>query len=221
MGFIAMITYSLKGKKFRKIIDRLRKLFSEINHKRNGNYLFRPIYILIIIFNLYLIFVAVILTTFFHLRNQAISLKFIPVFIAEFYLQIMHFATDFYLLYFTSYLVILQKLFVNQLRDYNIKSNILSEKELNEIKLKLDSIQSLIDRLSKLLSPLLLFLCGNMFYDLVTCSYFTMESIKHSLYFKKEFMAPNIGLFGNALRLIFICFIAECLVIQVCFELLN
>jgi len=110
---------------------------------------------------------------------------------------------------------------VNQLRVYKTDNVVLSEKELSEIKSKLDTIESLIDRLSELLSPMLLFLYGAMFYDLVTCLYFTLRSIELSAYFGKKFIAANLGLFGNVIRLIYICFFAERLVNQVYFEELN
>jgi hypothetical protein len=54
---------------------------------------------------------------------------------------------------------------------------ILTEKLLAEIKFILDSIQSLTQRISNSLSPILFFICGAIFYDLVTCFYFTIKSI--------------------------------------------
>jgi CII-binding regulator of phage lambda lysogenization HflD len=139
----------------------------------------------------------------------------IYVFIAELHLGIIHKSTDFYVLYFTSYLVILQKLFESELKEYNSQRIIFTEKLLAEIKFKLDSIQSLIERISNLLSPMLLFICGAIFYDLVSCLYFTITSIGTSAFLKSEYLTANIGLFLNLLRLICICFFAERLVFQV------
>jgi hypothetical protein len=139
----------------------------------------------------------------------------IYLFIVEFHSGIIHDSTDFYVLYFTSYLVILQKLFESELKEYNSQRIILTEKLLAEIKFKLDSIQSLIERISNLLSPMLLFICGAIFYDLVSCLYFTIKSIEISAFFKSGYLSPNIALFLNLLRLMCICFFAERLVFQV------
>jgi hypothetical protein len=142
-------------------------------------------------------------------------LKTIYLFITELHLEVIHYSTDFYVLYFASYSVILQKLFKSELKEYNNQRIILNEILLAEIKSKLHSIQSLIESLSKVLSPILLLICGAIFYDLVTCFYFTIKSIELSTFLKGIHSAPNIALFGNILRLVCICFFAERLVFQV------
>jgi hypothetical protein len=101
-------------------------------------------------------------------------------------LELIRFSTDFYVICFTSYLVILQKLFKSELKEYKNQKNILTEKLLVKIKFKLDSIQSLIERISKLLSPILLFICETIFYDLMTCLCFTIDSINLWAYFKAQ-----------------------------------
>jgi hypothetical protein len=117
--FLSMITFSLRGKMFRKLIEDLRKLFSKLHNRANGRQLFEPIvYLSIIIFFFYFIFVSIVLSVLFH-SNISFSLKTIYLFIAEFHLELIHFSTDFYVLYFISYLVILQKLFITQLKEYN------------------------------------------------------------------------------------------------------
>jgi hypothetical protein len=155
------------------------------------------------------------MSVFFHSDEKVFSFKTIYLFIAELHLEVNHFSTDFYVLYFASYLVILQKLFESELKEYNSQRIIFTEKLLAEIKFKLDSIQSLIERISNLLSPMLLFICGSIFYDLVSCLYFTITSIETSAFLKSEYLTQNIGLFLNLLRLICICFFAERLVFQV------
>jgi hypothetical protein len=210
-----MITFSLRGKMFRKLIEDLRKLFSKLHNKANGKKSFKAIYILIIIFYSYVILLSIFLSIFFHSAEKVLSLKTIYLFIAELHLEVIHKSTDFYVLYFASYLVILQKLFKSELKEYNNQRIILNEILLAEIKFKLHSIQSLIESLSKVLSPILLFICGVIFYDLVTCLYFTIGSIELSTFLKGIHLAPNIGLFGNILQLICICFFAERLVFQV------
>jgi hypothetical protein len=152
---------------------------------------------------------------FFHSGERVLSLKMIYLFIAELHLAVIRFSTGFYVLYFTSYLAILQKLFESELKEYNSQRIIFTEKLLAEIKFKLDSIQSLIEKISNLLSPMLLFTCGAIFYDLVTCLYFTIKSIEVSAFFKSGYSTPNFGIFFNILRLICICLFAERLVFQV------
>jgi hypothetical protein len=210
-----MIAFSLRGKMFRELVEDLRKLLFKLHKKANNRKLFKSIYISIMIFYSSMIFVAILLSVFFHSEGRVLSFKSFYLFIAEFDLQVNHFSTDFYVLYFTSYLVIVQKLFKSELKEYNNQRISLNEKSLAEFKTKLYSIQSLIERISNLLSPVLLFLCGAIFYDLVTCLYFTIKSIEWSTYFMGRSLAPNMGLFGNFLRLICICFTAERLVFQV------
>jgi hypothetical protein len=160
-------------------------------------------------------FASIFFSVFFHSEEKVLSLKTIHLIIIESHLEVIHFSTDFYVLYFASYLVILQKLFITELKEYNKRRIIFTEKFLAEIKFKLYSIQSLIERISDLLSPILLFICGVIFYDLVTCLYFTIKAFEYSTYFKSGFLTPNIGLFAILLRLICICFVAERLVFQV------
>jgi hypothetical protein len=210
-----MITFSLRGKMFRELVEDLRKLFSNLYKRTKMREFFIPIYISIVIFYSSLVFFSIVITVFFHSEGRVFSLKPIYLFIPELNLQVIHFSTDFYVLYFTSYLVILQKLFESELKKYNSQRIIFTEKLLAEIKFKLDSIQSLIERISNLLSPMLLFICGAIFYDLVSCLYFTIKSIEASAFFKSWSLTPNIGIFYNLLRLICICFFAERLVFQV------
>jgi hypothetical protein len=212
-----MITFSLRGKMFRKLIEDLRKLFSKVQNRANGNQLFKAIYISIVIFYSNIMLISIVFSIFFHSELKFFSLKTIYLFIAELHLEVIRFSTDFYVLYFTSYLVILQKLFESELKEYNSQRIIFTEKLLAEIKFKLDSIQSLIERISNLLSPILLFNCGEIFYDLVSCLYFTIKSIEISALYE-SYLTPNIGLFFNFLRLICICFFAERLVFQVLFK---
>jgi hypothetical protein len=215
-----MITFSLRGKMFRKLIEDLRKMFLELPKSANERAFFKPIYISIIMFYFYIILGSIVLSVFFHLEEKVLSLKPIYLFIAELHLEVIHFSTDFYVLYFTSYLVILQKLFKSELKEYNNQRIIMTEKLLAEIKFKIDSIQSLIERISKLLSPILLFLCGTIFYDLVTCLYFTIKSIEWLTFLKGNYLSANIGLFAIFLRLICICVFAERLVYEVLLKIL-
>ncbi len=213
--FLSMITFSLRGKMFRKLIEDLRKLFSKLHHKSNGRQLFKAIYISIIILYSILIFFSIVLSVFFHSDEKVLSLKMIYLFMTELHSEVNHFSADFYVVYFASYLVILQKLFKSELKEFNTQRKVLTEKSLAEIKFKLHSIQSLIERISKLLSPILLFVFGVISYDLVTCLYFTIKSIELSTFLRGSYSTANIGLFVHTLRLICICVFAERLVFQV------
>ena len=53
--FLSMISFSLRGKMLRELID-LKKLFAKLYHRTNGKQLFKAIYISIIIFSSALIF---------------------------------------------------------------------------------------------------------------------------------------------------------------------
>jgi hypothetical protein len=132
--------------------------------------------------------------------------------ISETYLNALYLSTDFYVVYFTTYLVLLQKLFIKELRVYRNVS--LTVNDIKTIKSKLYSIQSLIDRISNLLSPLLLFVCGAIFNDLLTCLYFAMKTNPNSNL--NLVIASYSGLIGYSIRLIIICFSAERLLTKVC-----
>jgi hypothetical protein len=216
-----MITFSLRGKTFRESVEDLRKLFLKLNKRENKRVLFKTIYISIIVFYSILILDSIVTSVFLHSEEKVLSFKTIHLIIIELHLEVIHFSTDFYVLYFASYLVILQKLFKSELKEYKNQRIILNEKLLEEIKSKLDSIQSLIERISNLLSPILLFVCGAIFYDLVTCLYFTIKSIELSTFLKGGYSAANIGLFIHNLRLICICFFAERVVFQVLLKNFN
>jgi hypothetical protein len=103
-----MITFSLRGKMFIELMEDLRKLFLIMHKRVTEKELFRAIYISIIIF------VSIVLPLFLHSKERVLSLKSFYLFIAELHLEIINLSTDFYVLYFTSFLVILQKLFASQ-----------------------------------------------------------------------------------------------------------
>ncbi len=89
--FLSMITFSLRGKMFKKLIQDLRKLFSMLHKKANGRQLFKAIYISIIIFCSFSIFESILLSIFFYSEERVLSLKTIYLFIAELHLAIILF----------------------------------------------------------------------------------------------------------------------------------
>jgi hypothetical protein len=117
--FLSMITFSLRGKMFRELVEDLRKLFSKLQNRANGRQLFKAIYISIVIFYSYIMLHSIYFSIIFHLELKVYYLKTIYLFITELHLDVIRLSTDFYVLYFTSYLVILQKLFESELTEYN------------------------------------------------------------------------------------------------------
>ncbi len=104
---------------FRELIEDLKKIFLKLPKSTNESAFLKPIYISIIIFYFLMILDSIVLSVFFHSEERIFSLKPIYFFIAELHLEVIHFSTDFYVLYFTSYLIILQKLFKSELKEYN------------------------------------------------------------------------------------------------------
>jgi len=207
------LVYSLKGLRIRKAINDFRKLFSEINGYRNKSKLFRSLYWKILIFYIF-VFLAIIGYVLNLHRAHKNGLKTaMAVLVAEIYTEVLYVSTDFYILFFTNYLVIIQKSFIENLQSLHYKS--ITANNVLWVKSKFDAIQSLIDKISRLLSPILLFVCLSILYDSVTCLYTTIISLEKSYFFSTKYLAGNIGIFGFLLRLIIICLSAESVIIQV------
>jgi hypothetical protein len=216
-----MIIYSKRGKQFRILINDLREEFSKMNANQNESKLFRNTFISILIFYIFVIFIAITLTVFLHTEEIDISINFMSVLIAECYLGVIYYSTDMFVIYFASYIVLIQKLLFSELNLWFNKNIIITERELIEIKSKLDTIKKLIDKLSLLLCPALLFICGAIFEEMVTCFYFTIESIETSNFLNGKHMAANVGLVICVLRLMCICGYAERLASKVFYQLLG
>jgi len=213
ISILSSIIYSLKGKVFRGIIHDLRKLFIELSNRRNHIQISKP-------WNLSIIFIycviLICITTHvitFHKGSVLDFFKIIMISISESFLQVLNFSTDFYIIYLITYLVLIQKLFIIKLRKY--QSVLLTEKDIKAIKAKYNAIQSMIETISNLLSPMLFFVWGAIFNDLLTSLYFTMDSIQKSNYALKRNIASFSGVIAFSIRLITIYFSAEKTVIKV------
>jgi hypothetical protein len=215
IAIFSSIIYSIKGSVFREIIEDFRKLFNGLNKNQIKKSNAINLVLILTIFQIIVITIAFVFT--FQRGTEIPFFKVIILLISETYFNILYLSTDFYVVYFTTYLVLLQKLFISELRKYQSVS--LTGNDIKIIRLKLFAIQSLIDRISNLLSPLLLFVCGSIFNDLLTCLYFAMKSIEDPGYFSNlnRVIASYSGLIGFSIRLIIICFSAERLVTKVRF----
>jgi hypothetical protein len=210
IAIISSIIYSIKGSVFRQIIEDFRKLFNGLNKNQIKKSNAINLTLILTIFQTIVAIITLVFT--FHRGTEIPFFKVIILLISETYLNTLYLSTDFYVVYFTTYLVLLQKLFIKELRVYRNVS--LTVNDIKTIKSKLYSIQSLIDKISNLLSPLLLFVCGAIFNDLLTCLYFAMKTNPNSNL--NLVIASYSGLIGYSIRLIIICFSAERLLTKVC-----
>jgi hypothetical protein len=207
------LVFSFKGLHLNKTVNDLRKLFIEINGHKNESKLFRSLYWRILFFYLYVLSLIIAYVLCLHKAHKIGLIPVIFTSIAECYTEVLYTSTDFYVLYFTTYLVIIQKSFVNILKNFNNRP--LALRDLIWIKTKFDAIQALIDRVSAFLSPVLSFVCCSILYDCVTCLYTTIVSLQKSYFFGTKYIAGNIGFFGFFARLLIMCLSAERIIYQV------
>ncbi len=212
IGIASSIIFSIRGKRFRELIDELRKLFVELRGSQKD---FKALKLVMILFYLSLFS----LTTFFVVNNSRKNLnQFIIIveIIGHFYICLLFLSTDIFLIYFNYYLAIIQKLFGNLL--INCQKISLSSNDIQEIKSKFVRIQLIIEKISVILSPLLLFNCGAIFYNIVSNLYFIVKSIENSVYFDENFMTRNFAILLYSIRLLFYCLSAERINSQVFFS---
>jgi hypothetical protein len=203
IGIASSIIFSIRGKGFRQIINDLRKLFVEIkgNHKN-----FKALNLFIIIFYSY----SFIIITVFIINNYRKNLNpiiSIVEIIGHFYIFLLFSSTDFFIGYFTYYLSTIQKLFENLLIDCQKIS--LNSNDIQEIKSKFVRIQSIIEKISDILSPLLFFNFGAIFYNIATNLYFIAKSIGNSIYFDENSMTRIFSIIIYTVRLFFYCLNAQ------------
>jgi hypothetical protein len=207
------LVYSFKGLHIKKTVNGLRKLFTEISGNKTDSELFRSLYWQILFFYLFIFLAIMGYVLNLHWAHENSLIPAILISIAECYTEVLYTSTDFYVVYFTTYLVIIQKSFVNILK--NLNNSPLTLRDVIWIKSKFDAIQALIDRISALLSPVLLFVCCSILYDSVTCLYTTIISLQKSYFFGTKYIAGNIGTFGFFIRLLIMCLSAERVIYQV------
>jgi len=211
IGIASGLIFSIRGKKIREIINDLRKLFNDLKGNQKD---LKSLYLL-----------TILLCSIFFLATsnfaRVYSRNFLNIFIlifeiwGTFYICLLFLSTDIFIGYFTTYLVIIQKLFKNLLTSYNEIP--LNADHIRDIKFKFLRIQSLIDRISNVLSPLILLNCTAIFYNIVVNFYFIVKSFEKSIYYKNNLKEHFIGISFYLFRLLFFCFSGERIKNQVFF----
>jgi len=215
IGIASSLIYSLRGKLFRDIINDLRQLFREMNGNKKS---FRVLYFcIIIIYFVQIFFTFGFIGSFckFDVNSSHIYITIIEA-IGIWYACLMYLSTDFLIGYFVSYLVIIQKLYSNYLLIYSERS--INQIEVQQIKSKFNKIQSIIERLSKIVSPLLFFSLSAIFFVFVNHLYFTAKSYKKTEAtngIHPNYLMNQIGVIYYLIRLFFYCFTCEQLKNQV------
>jgi hypothetical protein len=211
IGIASSLIYSIRGRQFRELINELRNLFIELN---GNNKSLRALYLLTIIY--YLITSMAIIGNLIGLKRYDSNNNFLSIveIIGYFYIAFAYLSTDYFIGFFTNYLVIIQKLYLQYL--LKCSKSRLDINEIQEVKSKFFRIQILIEKISKITSPLLLFNFGAIFYGIVHCSYFTVKSIwSPKSCFDETYLSQNIGFIYYILRLVFSCYCSEQLKNQV------
>lgn len=98
------ITFSLKGRKLRIFISKLRQLYSELNTPNKESLL--RIKFTAIIYCIFVFGIVMVILFGFHSRSYWILYGAIK----QFFYRNLLYSTDFYLIYFSSYIVIIQRL---------------------------------------------------------------------------------------------------------------
>ncbi len=211
IGIASSLVYSMRGQQFRELINELRNLFIELN---GNNKSFRALYLLTFIYYL-ITSIAIIGFIIGHKRyDSKKSFLSILEIIGHFYISFSCLSTEYFIGFFTIYLVVIQKLYAQYL--LNCSKNCLDINVMQEIKSKFLRIQTLIEKISKITSPLLLIDFGTIFYSIVNCFYFTVKSIWNpELRSGETYLAQNFGFIFYTIRLVFSCYCSEQLKNQV------
>jgi hypothetical protein len=196
------IVYSLKGKQLKELIERLRKLAQNYaNNREVLNKKLKPMLYIVIIFHSILFFCFV--PGFVPI---AYKINFYWPLISEFYSSLFIHLTDFYVIYFTNYIVIIQELFNNKLKHLYESEITLTSSDVKNLKKQFFEIQSLINSLNNILSPLLLIIFGYFTYQGIVIILLTFRALTNA----NDYIFPSIiSLAIIIIRLCTICFCAE------------
>jgi hypothetical protein len=171
-AIVSLIIFSFKSGKVNEFITKLRSLIFELN----GNQQIINSKLKSLRLTIYLFYGVFIVIIFFVYITAYYPRKLYWGFINDAYLNGLIFLTDFYLIYFTKYIVIIQKSYNNDLSLIHEKN--LSLNEVKAIKKYLIAIQSLIKELTDILSPNLLITSALIAYDLTNCCYILYYRVK-------------------------------------------
>jgi len=201
VSILSNFIFSFKGKQLKEIIERLRNLASNLD---TNNILNRELKINRYYFYLSFGFQASF-SVYFSLYFGDI---FFYAFFEELFLFVPYYLSEFYAIYLTTYLSIIQEFFNSHLKQNY--SKLLTCDDINQIKKNFVEIQSLINKINKLLSPTLLLICGILAYEIMNSFYFTFFAVKYidSLPFS-DIIPAIIGLTIALFRLSLLCFITE------------
>jgi hypothetical protein len=214
IGIASSLIFSPRGQQFREVIDDLRKIFVSLKGSHKD---FKQLNKFLIIFCSF----GILITANFAIINSRKELNiilFIIEILGHFYICLIYLSTDFFIGYFTTYLVIIQKLFQNLVITYG--KNALKADDIKDLKTKFVKIQSVIDKISVILSPLLFMNCGTIFYNIVTNLYFRVKVIDKPI-FDEHSMVHTVPIVLYLIRLLFYCLSAERLKSQVFFYKLS
>jgi hypothetical protein len=196
------IVYSLKGKQMKELIERLRKLAKNYaNNRQVLNKKSKPIVYIMVIFHAILLFCFI--SAFVPI---AYKINLYWLLISKFYSSIFIHLTDFYVIYFTNYIVIIQQLFNDKLKHLYESEITLTSSDVKNLKKQFFEIQSLINSLNNILSPLLLIIFGHFTYEGIVTILLTFRALTNENYY---ILTSIIGLAIVIIRLLTICFCAE------------
>jgi hypothetical protein len=202
----SLIIFSFKSGKINEFITKLRSLISELNaNQQIINSKLKSLRLTVYLFYGVLIFII-----FFDFFTITYPKKLYWGFMNNAYLYGLVFLTDFYLIYFTKYIVIIQK-------SYNDNLSLIHEKnltlnEVKAIKKYLIAIQSLIKDLTDILSPNLLITSALIAYNLTNCCYILYCFMKFgdiSIETLIKIFPAFVSFLITFVRLVFICICAE------------
>jgi hypothetical protein len=186
----------------KELIERLRKLAQNYaNNRQVLNKKSKPFIYIVVIFHSILFFWLI-----FGFVPIAYKINFYWLIISEFYSNFFIHLTDFFVMYFTNYIVIIQQLFNDKLKHLYESEITLTSSDVKNLKKQFFEIQSLINSLNNILSPLLLIIFGHFTYEGIVTILLTFRALTNENYY---ILTSIIGLAIVIIRLLTICFCAE------------
>jgi hypothetical protein len=136
----------------------------------------------------------------------AYKINFYWFLISEFYSNFFIHLTDFYVIYLTNYIVIIEELFNDKLKHLYESGITLTSSDVKNLKKQFFEIQSLINNLNNILSPLMLIIFGCFTYEGIVTILLTFRALT---YYNYLIFTSIISLAIIIIRLFTICFCAE------------
>jgi hypothetical protein len=203
-GILSSILFSIRSKQFVKFISNLRLFTTSLdNNGVKSKYRLKNLRYFIYLFFGYLLFID-IMSVFIYYQYNLLWEIFI-----DYYSYVYIYSADFYFIYLTNYVIIIQKLFNDDLLRFNSINIKLSD--VHYLKSNFLKIQSFITDISSIFSPLLLINCAILTYHLVVSCYFLFNTILTRKYTESYVMLilPLYFITNAFLQLLIICLCAE------------